>query len=96
MYLFLVFLNFAVWSTSFPFGKIALQVSSPLFITGSRMIIASIIILGYLIVKRRNIKIQKKTNTIIIITFNLCHLLNKCIRVLGTSISHRSKSLLYI
>ena len=58
--IFLVFLTFALWSTSFTFGKIALQVSSPLFVTGVRMMIAGIALLIYLKVRGKSLKIYRQ------------------------------------
>lgn len=50
----LVFLTFFIWSTSFTIGKTTLQHGPPLFLTGTRMFVAGIIILSFLWVFRRN------------------------------------------
>ncbi len=52
--MFLPFFLFAVWSSCFSIGKLALQFSTPLFFTGARMILASALILGYLFIKKRD------------------------------------------
>lgn len=49
MTLFLVFFNYFIWSTSFTLGKSALTYSSPLFLTGTRMLFAGLILLGFVI-----------------------------------------------
>ncbi len=50
-----------MWSTTFSVGKIALEVSPPLFLTGVRMLIAGVILLSYLFfVRRQDIKITKQ------------------------------------
>lgn len=60
MYIFLVFLNFFLWSTSFPLGKLALEEAPPLFVTGLRMLIAGGILLIFcLIFKRDQLRIKK-------------------------------------
>lgn len=61
MALLLVFLCFFIWSTSFTLGKTTLDVSSPIFLTGFRMIMAGVILLGFLFfVKRDEFKITKR------------------------------------
>jgi drug/metabolite transporter (DMT)-like permease len=57
--IFLVFLTFGLWSTSFSFGKIALQVSSPLFVTGIRMLFAGVILLVYIKIKKGSLRVEK-------------------------------------
>lgn len=49
----IVILMYAGWSTMFPLGKMALEVSPPLFLTASRMLFAGILLLGFLAVKNR-------------------------------------------
>lgn len=59
MIVFFVFLLFSIWSTSFTLGKVALDYSPPLFLTGARMFIAGILILGFLaIFRRKDLKIK--------------------------------------
>ena len=50
----IVILMYAVWSSVFSIGKIALEVSSPLFLTASRMLLASFLLLGYLFFRNRS------------------------------------------
>ncbi len=54
MQIFIIFLTFFVWSTSFTLGKNTLEYSPPLFLTGVRMFLAGLIILGFLAVKKRS------------------------------------------
>lgn len=57
----LVLLMYATWSTSFPLGKMALEHSPPIFLTGFRMFFAGIILLGWLFFKdKKSLKIGKK------------------------------------
>ncbi len=61
MLVLLALFMYAVWSSLFPLGKIALQNSSPLFLTAFRMIFASAILLGALALKNpQSLKICKK------------------------------------
>ena len=61
MLVLLALFMYAVWSSLFPLGKIALQNSSPLFLTAFRMIFASAILLGALALKNpQSLKIGKK------------------------------------
>lgn len=60
MFLFSVFLTFFIWSTSFTLGKATLLYSPPLFLTGFRMLLAGLILLGFLVIfKRSALKIKK-------------------------------------
>ncbi len=43
-----IIVMFAVWSSVFPLCKSALEVSSPLFLTAVRMLLAGVLLLGYL------------------------------------------------
>lgn len=57
----LVVLLYATWSSVFSMGKIALQYSPPVFLTSVRMLLASVLILGFLaLVKRPSLKISLK------------------------------------
>lgn len=49
----LVFVMYALWSSIFSLGKLALIHSPPLFLTASRMLLAGILILGFLAIKNR-------------------------------------------
>ena len=53
----LIILLYSVWSLAFPFGKWLLQYSSPIFITSIRMILAGVLLLTYLYIRK---KIPKK------------------------------------
>lgn len=57
----LVVLMYAVWSSVFSLGKMTLQYSPPIFLTGFRMVLAGILLLAYLaIAKRSSFKLEKK------------------------------------
>lgn len=57
----LVVLLYAVWSSVFSLGKMTLAYVSPLFLTGSRMVFAGILILGFLaFFKRKSFIINRK------------------------------------
>ena len=49
----IVIFMYAIWSTVFSFGKMALEVSPPLFLTGCRFLIAGVLFFGYLLLKDR-------------------------------------------
>lgn len=52
---------YAVWSSVFTFGKMALVFSTPLFLTGSRMILGAALLLGYIALRKRSdFKMEKK------------------------------------
>ncbi|MCH9610097.1 MAG: S-adenosylmethionine/S-adenosylhomocysteine transporter [Chlamydiales bacterium] len=56
----LVFFNFFLWSSVFSFGKTALEHSPPLFLTGTRMLLAGVLMLGFLLFfKRDALKVKK-------------------------------------
>ncbi len=60
MFIALVVTLYAVWSSAFSIGKLALAFSPPVFLTGFRMILAGTILLGYLgIAKRSSFKLEK-------------------------------------
>ncbi len=44
---------YALWSSVFSLGKIALEVSPPLFLTAARMLLASVLLLGFLALRNR-------------------------------------------
>ncbi len=54
MSIFIVVFMYATWSSVFSLGKIALEHSPPLFLTASRMLLAAVILLGYLALKDKN------------------------------------------
>jgi drug/metabolite transporter (DMT)-like permease len=53
MSIFIVVLMYAMWSSVFSLGKMALEHSPPLFLTGTRMLLAAVILLGYLAIRDR-------------------------------------------
>lgn len=50
----LVVFLYATWSSVFAFGKIALEFSTPLFLTASRMILAGVLMIGFMLWRDRN------------------------------------------
>jgi drug/metabolite transporter (DMT)-like permease len=54
MSIFLVVFMYATWSSVFSFAKIALEHSPPLFLTASRMLLAAVLLLGYLAIRKRS------------------------------------------
>src|SRR5690606_5047230 len=46
--------TFAIWSSVFSLGKMALEVSPPLFLTATRMLLAGLLILAYLAWRNRS------------------------------------------
>jgi len=61
MFIGLVVALYAMWSSTFSIGKMALAFSPPVFLTGFRMILAGVILLGYLLItKRSSFKLEKK------------------------------------
>ena len=49
-----VVLMYATWSTVFSLGKMTLEYCPPLFLTGARMILGSIALLGFLVITKRS------------------------------------------
>jgi len=61
MYISIVILMFAVWSSIFSLAKITLEHCPPLFLTAARMLLAGILLLGYLAIRNRaSFKISSK------------------------------------
>ena len=59
--IFFVLLMYATGSIIFPINKIALGSAPPVFLTGARMILAGVILIGFLLIKdRKSLKIGKK------------------------------------
>lgn len=57
----LVILMYGVWSSMFSLAKLALQYSPPIFLTGFRMMLAGVLLLGYLALTQRSaFKLEKK------------------------------------
>ena len=61
MFIALAVALYAMWSSTFSIGKLALTFSPPVFLTGFRMVLAGALLLGYLaIAKRSSFKLEKK------------------------------------
>lgn len=60
MGLLLAFLLFGMWTLSFPVGKYMLQFSSPIFLTGVRMLLSGFMLIGYLLWKDKIPQVSKK------------------------------------
>ncbi len=61
MYLLLIILLYAIWSAAFPIAKLALHYSSPLFLTGARMLLGGMLLTSYLSVRDRSLlRLSKK------------------------------------
>ncbi len=57
----LVVLMYALWSSVFSLGKMALSYSPPIFLTGFRMLLAGVLISAFLLVAKKNsFKLQKR------------------------------------
>lgn len=53
MHILLAIFTFAVWSSVFSIGKVALTYADPLFLTGFRMTLAGVLLFAYLFFRRR-------------------------------------------
>ncbi len=60
MSIIIVILMYATWSSMFSLGKMALEHSPPLFLTASRMLLAGVILLAFLAIRRANLKLTIK------------------------------------
>ena len=60
MNLFLSFLLFGLWTLAFPVGKFMLQFSPPILLTGLRMVLSGLILVGYLALKKKIPALSKK------------------------------------
>lgn len=60
MALILAFLLFGMWTLSFPVGKYMLQFSSPMFLTGARMLFSGMLLITFLLLKKKIPKVSKK------------------------------------
>lgn len=54
MNFFLVLFMYAAWSSVFSLGKIALEVSPPIFLTAFRMLLAAVLLIGYIVLQRKS------------------------------------------
>ncbi|WP_035392403.1 DMT family transporter [Chlamydia ibidis] len=59
MSIFLVFFTAFIWSSSFAISKLAIDSSAPLFVTGSRMILAGVILAGVTYYKERSLRLPR-------------------------------------
>lgn len=80
MSIFLVFLTFFIWSTSFTLGKATLNYSPPIFLTGARMFMAGILILGFLALFRKKDLFIKKHHLfpLFLLSLSSVYLTNIC------------------
>lgn len=61
MSILIVAMMYAIWSSVFAFGKMALAVSPPLFLTSARMLLGGVLLLGFLaLFKRSSLKFSPK------------------------------------
>ncbi|MDN3504486.1 MAG: DMT family transporter [Rhabdochlamydiaceae bacterium] len=60
MRILLSILLFAMWSLAFPLGRYLVEYASPVFVTGSRMTIAGLLLIGYMFIKKRKSLIISK------------------------------------
>lgn len=73
MYITIVALTYAMWSSIFSIGKITLEHAPPLFLTGTRMLLAGLIILSYLCFRNRaSLKLTLKQFLSILILSIFC------------------------
>ncbi len=54
MFIALAIALYAVWSSTFSLGKLALPFSPPVFLTGFRMVLAGTLLLGYLFLRKKS------------------------------------------
>lgn len=79
MYVFLIFLNAAIWSSSFAISKLAMEAASPLFVTGSRMLVAGGILVLVARIQNIPLRVSKRVwAPILIFSFFGCYLTNVC------------------
>ncbi len=80
MSIFLIIAMYAVWSSVFSLGKLALTFSSPIFLTGFRMMLAAILLIGYLAIRKRSqFKMERKQwISLLLLGFFSVYLTNIC------------------
>lgn len=71
MAIFWVFLTFFIWSTSFTIGKMTLLCTSPIYLTGVRMLLAGLIMMLFLLFCRRKDLRLKKEQVITLLLLSL-------------------------
>ncbi len=54
MNFFLVLFMYAAWSSVFSLGKMALELSPPIFLTGFRMLMGAVLLLTYIVIRNRS------------------------------------------
>lgn len=54
MNIIVLILLYGLWASIFPYNKLLLSISSPLFLTGTRMTIAGLLLLGFLFIWKRS------------------------------------------
>lgn len=76
----LIFLVYAIWSSCFSIAKVALAFSTPVFLTGFRMLLAGILILGFLWIKeKKQLKLSlKQYLSLALLGFFSTYLTNVC------------------
>ncbi len=74
----IVIFMYAVWSSVFSLGKLTLEYCPPLFLTGARMVLAGLLLLGFLaIFKRSSFKLSRvQIFSIILLAFFSIYLTN--------------------
>ncbi|NGX40283.1 MAG: S-adenosylmethionine/S-adenosylhomocysteine transporter [Candidatus Anoxychlamydiales bacterium] len=91
--LFLPFMLFAMWSSCFAIGKMAIFSSTPLFFTAIRMLFASILILGFMLLKKKSqLKVSKKQLGAICLLAILSMYLNNALEFYGLKYISASKT----
>lgn len=76
MSIFLVIFTYALWSSSFPLGKLALLYSSPLFLNAVRMLLAAFLLLGYWFLVKRGSFTKKQLLPALLLGFFNIYLTN--------------------
>ncbi len=91
--LFLPFLLFAMWSSCFAIGKMAIFSSTPLFFTAIRTLLASFLILGYMIIRKRSqLKLTKKQLGAILLLAILSMYMTNALELYGLKYISASKT----
>lgn len=91
--LFLPFILFAMWSSCFAIGKMAIFSSTPLFFTAIRMLFASSLILGFMLLKKKSqLKVSKKQLGAICLLALLSMYLNNALEFYGLKYISASKT----
>lgn len=59
MSVFFIFFTAFIWSSSFAFSKLAMGVAAPMFVTGSRMLIAGMVLAGIVIWRKGTLRLPR-------------------------------------